>query len=115
MAYNLAGGSNEGDASGVGLASSVNVQVDVPYSMQTKDLHLTIKPAATPSSGGEIKGLYMEIATEANWILDAVNILLLGVYKGHEAGYKAVFGALGGWPAALGAVGLDEVRKVIYG
>lgn len=114
LAYNLVGGGDADAPDGIG-SSLKNFQFDVPYSGQTKELHLKILPTATPSSNGEIKGLCMNISPEENFVLDVANLMLLGVYKVHEVGYGWVFGALGGWPAVLGAVGLEEVRKVIYG
>ncbi|KAJ4383740.1 hypothetical protein N0V85_008435 [Neurospora sp. IMI 360204] len=111
LAYNLIGG--DGDSPG-GLTSSLNVQVDIPVSGHTKELHLNIVPSAS-SSGGEINGLGLKVAPEDNWAFDFANLLLGGVYKAHEIGYGWVFGALGGWPAAVGLVGGEELRKLIYG
>ncbi|WAO86295.1 Hypothetical protein NCS54_00356700 [Fusarium falciforme] len=81
---------------------------DIPVSGHTKPLHLGLEV----DEKKEVLALKLDI--ESNWIFDGVNLLLGGVYYAHDVTYGYVFGALGGWPAAVGYVGGDGLRNLIF-
>ncbi|KAL6910758.1 hypothetical protein GGI43DRAFT_378711 [Trichoderma evansii] len=56
----------------------------------------------------------MKVKPAESLAFDVANLLLGGVKYAHEATYGWVFGALGGWPAAVGVVGGEEIRKMIW-
>ncbi|KAJ4310320.1 hypothetical protein N0V84_011037 [Fusarium piperis] len=81
---------------------------DIPVSGHTKPLHVGLEV----DEKKEVLALKLDI--ESNWIFDGVNLLLGGVYYAHDVTYGYVFGALGGWPAAVGYVGGDGLRNLIF-
>ncbi|RSM01288.1 hypothetical protein CDV31_011418 [Fusarium ambrosium] len=81
---------------------------DIPVSGHTKPLHLGLEV----DEKKEVLALKLDI--ESNWIFDGVNLLLGGVYYAHDVTYGYVFGALGGWPAAVGYIGGDALRNLIF-
>lgn len=88
---------------------SVNHIVDIPISGHTKEL---IMELALDKKGSQ---LGISVETEKNLAFDAANLLLGGVYYVHKATYSWAFGAVGGWPAAIGCVAGPEVKKLIFG
>ncbi|XPS98735.1 hypothetical protein M3J09_007930 [Ascochyta lentis] len=97
LAYNLVG------------SEGINHQVEIPNSGHTKELLMEL--------GLDEQGdrLAMKVETEKNLAFDVANRLLGGVYYVHEAAYGWAFGAVGGWPAAIGYVAGPDVTKRIFG
>lgn len=82
--------------------------VDISRSGHTLDLNWSLDVDKTGTQ------LVMRVAPEESLAFDVANLLLGGVKYAHEATYGWVFGALGGWPAAVGLVGGEEIRKMIW-
>jgi hypothetical protein len=89
-------------------SATKNHTVDISRSGHTLDLNWSLDVDKTGTQ------LVMRVAPESSLAFDAAQLLLGGVQYAHEATYGWVFGALGGWPAAVGLVAGDEVRKLIW-
>ncbi|KZM28114.1 hypothetical protein ST47_g744 [Ascochyta rabiei] len=90
-------------------SASINHEVDIPQSGHTKEL---IMELGLDDQGNR---LAMKVETEKNLAFDVANVLLGGVYYVHKAAYGWAFGAVGGWPAAVGCVAGPEVKKLLFG
>ncbi|PON24067.1 hypothetical protein TGAM01_v207078 [Trichoderma gamsii] len=89
-------------------SSTKNHTVDISRSGHTLDLNWSLDVDKTGTQ------LVMRVAPKESLAFDVANLLLGGVKYAHEATYGWVFGALGGWPAAVGLVGGEEIRKMIW-
>ncbi|KAL1644337.1 hypothetical protein SLS61_008844 [Didymella pomorum] len=85
-----------------------NCLVDIPVSGHTKELITAI--GLDKDQPGDRLGI--KVVPEENFAFDAANFLLGGVYYAHEAAYGWAFGAIGGWPAAIGYVAGDGAKDL---
>lgn len=90
-------------------SASINHEVVIPQSGHTKELLMEV---GLDDQGNR---LAMKVETEKNLIFDGANVLLGGVYYVNKAAVSWAFGAVGGWPAAIGVIAGPEVKKLIYG
>lgn len=88
--------------------ASKNHTVNISRSGHTLDLIWSLDVNKTGTQ------LAMKVAPKESLAFDVANLLLGGVQYAHEATYGWVFGALGGWPAAVGLVGGEEIKKMIW-
>lgn len=88
---------------------TLNHQVDISRSGHTLDLLWAVGLDKTGTQ------LTMAVGPEKSLAFDVANLMLGGVRYVHEATYGWVFGALGGWPAVVGYVGGEGIRKLVWG